>query len=240
MRAATQTVQNVDLRVTLWLLVLSAVAVVTCTGEVWFIAMMGVSVLWLLLRGRVAQGLKFAAAYAALTTLSQLMLGVRGLETLWMFANIGRHMLIPIAYASGISNTPTGTLLAVFAKLRLPKAFGISTVVLLRYVPTISYELRAIRSSLKFRGSGVGFWHTLAHLPSNFERTLVPMLMRTTRIAEELSAAAMVRGVRLNNAVESYEEVRFSATDAVVAGLFSAGIIAVWVLDKTLAGGLVG
>lgn len=229
---AVNAVKNADLRVPLWLLLMAAVAVVTCTDEIWFVALMAVAVLWLALRGRFAQGAKFALAYALLTGLSRLMLGVRGLETLWLFANIGRHMLIPIAFAGGIADAPTGTLLSVFSKLRLPKAFGISTVVLLRYLPTISYELRAIRSSLKFRGTGIGFWNTLAHIPANFERTLVPMLIRTTRISEELSAAAMVRGVRMNNAIESYDEVRFSKTDVAVVAAFSAGIAAIWVLDK--------
>ncbi len=235
---AVNAVKNADLRVSLWLLLLAAVAVVTCKGEIWFIAMMSLAVLWLTLRSRCAQGAGFALAYAVLTVLSRPMLGVCGFETLWLFANIGRHMLIPIAFAGGIADAPTGTLLCVFSKLRLPKAFGISTVVLLRYVPTISYELRAIRSSLKFRGTGVGFWGTLAHLPANFERTLVPMLIRTTRISEELSAAAMVRGVRMTGAIESFDAVRFTKADTAVAALFSAGIATVWVLDKVLGLGV--
>jgi energy-coupling factor transport system permease protein len=235
----TAALRHTDLRVTLWLLLLSAVAVVSCTGELWFACMMAIGAVWLLLRRHLMQGLKFVLAYAALSGLARLMLGVRGLETLWLLINIGRRMLIPISFAGGISDTPTGTLLAVLVKLHLPKALGISTVVLLRYIPTISYELRSIRSSLKFRGTGLGFWNTLAHLPSNFERTLVPMLIRTTRIAEELSAAAMVRGVRLTGAIESYDEVRFSKTDAVTAALFSAAIVAVWILDKTAPAGTV-
>ena len=195
--AALKAVRHVDARVSLWLLLFSAVAVVTCSNEIWFMAMMAMAVLWLMLGGRIGKGVGFGLAYAVLTILCGLMVGVRGFKTLWLFSNIGRHMLIPIAFATGMTDAPTGTLLAVFAKLRLPKAFGISIVVLLRYMPTISYELHAIRSSLKFRGTGVGFWGTIAHIPSNFERTLVPMLIRTTRIAEELSAAAMVPAARI-------------------------------------------
>lgn len=151
-----------------------------------------------------------------------------------MFFNIGRHALIPIAFASGITDAPTGTLLTVFSRLRLPKAFGISTIVLLRYAPTITYELRAIRSSLRYRGIGVGFWDTLAHLPANCEYTMVPMLIRTTRIADELSAAAMVRGVRLNNAINSYDEVRWRPRDTWIAALYAGAIIVLWILDKTV------
>ena len=221
MRRAVNCFRGADLRVSLLLVVINAVAVMLCTREAVFIALFIPAFIWLCLRGRVGKGLKFAVGYAVLYGISYLTLGVRGMETFWMFSNVARHMLIPIAYTSGITDAPTGTLLLVFHKLRLPKAAGISTVVLLRFTPTIGYEMRAIRNSLKFRGTGVGFWSTVTHIPSNFERTLIPLLIRTTKIAEELAAAAMVRGVRLNNDIVSFDEVRFRKGDIVIATLFT-------------------
>jgi energy-coupling factor transport system permease protein len=72
------------------------------------------------------------------------------------------------------------------------------------------------------------------HLPSNFERTLVPLLIRTTKISEELAAAAMVRGVRLNNEIVSYDEVRFRVSDAVIATVFSVLAFAVYLAEVML------
>lgn len=232
MSGIVKSVRRADLRVSLLLVLINAVAVMLCTQEIWFIVLFAVAFAWLCLRGQPSKGLKLAAAYAVLFMIGRLTLGVRGFETIWLFSNLIRHMLVPVAYTIGLADAPTGTLLTVFHKLRLPKSFGISTVVLLRFFPTIGYELHAIRSSLKFRGTGVGFWNTLAHLPANFERTMVPLLIRTTRISEELSAAAMVRGVRLNSEIISFEEVRFCSADVIVSLAFGILAIAVLAADK--------
>ena len=232
MSGIVHAVRRSDLRVSLMLVLINAVAVMLCTREIWFIVLFAVTFVWLCFRGQSGKGLKLATGYAVLFVLGRLTLGVRGFETIWLFSNLIRHMLIPIAYTLGLTDAPTGTLLTVFHKLRMPKSFGISTVVLLRFFPTIACELHAIRSSLKFRGTGVGFWNTLTHIPANFEQTMVPLLIRTTRISEELSAAAMVRGVRLNNKITSYEEVRFCSRDAVVLLVFSLLAMAVFAADK--------
>ncbi len=225
-------VQNADLRVSLLLVLVNAIAVMLCVTEICFIALLLFACLWLCLSGRVSTALKLAAGCVLLFGLSRLTLGVRGFETFWMFSNLIRHMLIPIAFTAGLADAPTGTLLTVFSKLRLPKAFGIATVVLLRFIPTIGYELRAIRGSLKFRGTGVGFWNTLTHISSNFELTIVPLLIRTTRIAEELSAAAMVRGVRINNAIVSYDMVEFRRGDALLTGAFAILVAGICLVDR--------
>jgi energy-coupling factor transport system permease protein len=196
--------------------------------------LMALALLWICLRGKFAKGFMLAVAYGALWGLSHLLLGIKGFQTIWLFCSLGRNIIIPLTFADGIVDAPTGTLLSVFSKLRLPKAFGISTVVLLRYAPTIAYELRAIRASLKFRGIGIGFWNTVLHLPSNFERTLLPMLIRTTHISEELSAAAMVRGVRMNGDIISYDEVRITPLDCVIGCCFGGAIVFVWLLDRFL------
>jgi energy-coupling factor transport system permease protein len=226
--------RRADLRVALLLVLVNAIIMMLCTEEIFFGALIALACVWRCLCGTLGKGLKLAMGYVLLSGLSYLTLGVRGMETIWMFSNLMRHMLIPIAYTFGLSDAPTGTLLTVFHRLRLPKSFGISTVVLLRIFPTIGYETQAIRASLKFRGVGMGFWSTVAHLPSNFERTLVPLLIRTTKISDELAAAAMVRGVRLNNEITSFDEVRFRVSDAVISVGFSALAVAVYLAEVTL------
>ena len=210
-----------DLRVNLLLMVVNGVAVMLCVQEISFLILFGVACLWLLFRKKPLKVLKFIIGYGVLWGISLLTLGVQSLTTFWLFSNIIRHLLVPIIYTDGLSDAPTGTLLAVFQKLHLPKSFGISTVVLLRFMPTIRVEFRAIRNSLRFRNVGVGILNTLGHLPLNFERTMVPLLIRITRISEELSAAAMVRGVRLNNDIISFDEVVLRGSDAGIMVVFS-------------------
>lgn len=203
-----------------------------CAHETSFIALFTLACLWLLLRGRYKKAAGFIAAYVTLYFLSGVLIGIRSLTTFWFLTMVARHLLITVSYADGLADAHTGTLLAVFERLRLPKAAGISTVVLLRFLPTIANEYYAIRGSLKFRGVGITVWQTLIHLPKNFECTIVPLLMRTTRIAEELSAAAMVRGVRTTNKIVSYDEVHFRLSDGMICAVFSLYAVIVCLTDR--------
>ena len=118
-----------------------------------------------------------------------------------MLSSIGivsRKVLVPLSFAICLARESTGSLMAALRKLRLPKAAGIGTAVVLRFFPTIAGEYRAIRSSQRFRGIGVGVLHTLTHLPTTAEYILIPLILRTTKVAEELSASMTVRGVRFS------------------------------------------
>src|SRR5699024_918315 len=92
-----------------------------------------------------------------------------------MLSSIGivsRKVLVPLSFTICLAGEPTGSLMAALRKLHLPKAAGIGTAVVLRFFPTIASEYRAIRSSQRFRGIGVGVLHTLTHLPTTAEYIL--------------------------------------------------------------------
>ena len=132
---------------------------------------------------------------------------------------------------SGISDRPPGMLLEVFHRLHLPKGFGISVIVLLRFLPTIKYELKAIRGALKFRGVGISLLNTVFHLPKNFYLTLIPLLIRTVRISDEITAAALTRGIEVNNAIVSFSEVRWTKKDSVALVMLLAGFICLKIIE---------
>ena len=98
--------------------------------------------------------------------------------------------------------------------------------------PTISGEYRAIRSSQRFRGIGVGVVHTLTHLPSTVEYILIPLILRTTKVAEELSASMTVRGVRFSGETISYRPIHFSRKDGALCVFMVLIASAVFVLEK--------
>ena len=116
--------------------------------------------------------------------------------------------------------------------VRFPKAVGIAASVVLRFFPTISGEYRAIRSSQRFRGIGVGVVHTLTHLPSTVEYILIPLILRTTKVAEELSASMTVRGVRFSGETISYRPIHFSRKDGALCVFMVLIASAVFVLEK--------
>ena len=152
-----------------------------------------------------------------------------------MLSSIGivsRKVLVPLSFAICLAGEPTGSLMAALRKLHLPKAAGIGTAVVLRFFPTIAGEYRAIRSSQRFRGIGVGVLHTLTHLPTTVEYILIPLILRTTKVAEELSASMTVRGVRFSGETVSYRSIRFCWKDAALLALLLAVACTVLLLER--------
>lgn len=221
-----------DLRVNLFLAVLSGVLVTIYEREVTFMAAFAVCVFFLLLHKRYKKTLNFVGIYLLLLFFGNLVTGIRAFQTLWLFSNVGRHLLIPLSFLSEISDRPAGMILEVFHRMNLPKSAGISFIVLMRFLPTIRYEWGAIRGALKFRGVGVSLWSTLLHLPKNFALTLIPLLIRTVRISDEITAAALTRGIELKNPVVSFSEVRWTKRDSVELSIFTAILILFALVEK--------
>ncbi len=220
-----------DIRVNLFLAVAGSIAVLTYKNEITFIAAFAVSIVFILVQREYKKAFTFVLIFLLLFLFSHLTAGITKLQTLWLFAAVTRHLLIPLSFVSGISDRPPGMLLEVFHRLHLPKGFGISVIVLLRFLPTIKYELKAIRGALKFRGIGISLLNTVFHLPKNFYLTLIPLLIRTVRISDEITAAALTRGIEVNNAIVSFSEVRWTKKDSVALVMLLAGCICLKIIE---------
>lgn len=141
--------------------------------------------------------------------------------------------MIPLSFATALAGEANGSLMAALQAMRFPKAVGIAVAVVLRFFPTISGEYRAIRSSQRFRGIGVGVLHTLTHLPTTAEYILIPLILRTTKVAEELSASMTVRGVRFSGETVSYRSIRFCWKDAALLAILFAVACTVLLLERS-------
>lgn len=210
-----------DMRTHLLLGFAAIVYIITVRQERSFIAGFAAALLFLLCQGYCKKAFYYGLWYGALTVLGAVTIGIRGLQTLWMFTVIGKHLLIPVSFAAVLADRPAGAVLEVLSSMRIPKTVGISAIILFRFFPTIRYELTAIRNSLKFRGVGTHLAAILLHPYRNFKLTLIPLLIRTVKISEEMAAAAIVRGVTADNTVTSFEKVQWRKRDtaAFVLGL---------------------
>lgn len=192
-----------------------------------------------LFTGQADKAIIYAVYYLVFTGIA--WVGVKLIETNIAFSVssmlaslgvLGRKSIIPLAFAVHLANEPTGSLLASLQAMRLPKAVGIGLAVLLRFFPTIGNEYHAIRASQRFRGIGVGVLHTMIHLPSTVEYILIPLILRTTKVAEELSASMTVRGVRFSGETISYRPVRFTVKDALLCVMALLIPTAVFLLER--------
>ncbi len=214
------------MRLNLALALLSSILFMYIKNELFFALAMVVAVSWMMIQGYVKRGIKIFCMYGLGYYISYLLLGISGFKSIGLFLSVFTHLLLPVSFMHG-SRRSSGEVLSVFQKLHLPKAFGVSIIVLFRFIPTLKFEVSSIRTSLKYRGIGITPWSVLRHLVQNFKYTLVPLLIRTIHISEELTAAAMVRGVEMNNDIVSYKEVRFKKQDALLLVLYSALLLAI-------------
>lgn len=80
-------------------------------------------------------------------------------------------------------------------KVGLPRSVTITLAVTLRFMPTINQEMTAIRASMKMRNISLNLWNFLKSPLMMLEFVMVPMMMRFVKVAEELAASAVVRGI---------------------------------------------
>jgi energy-coupling factor transport system permease protein len=89
----------------------------------------------------------------------------------------------------------------------MPKGFIITTATLLRYVPTISYEFSYIKNTMKMRGIGLDVFNFFRKPVKMMQYSLAPLLLRSVKIADDLSASAMTRGIEYEVRRSSYYDV---------------------------------
>lgn len=226
------------------MLLAGAVAGMLAGSESALLAMFAVALLFQLAEGQGGKLPGYLFGYG-------LLWGITRAALLWMAATssgtalslsnmglAGRRGMVPILFALLLAKAPVGSFMASLNAMRLPKAFGIGAAILLRFFPTLAQEYRSIRNAQKFRGIGVGCWDTLLHLPRVLSCLLIPLIIRITRISEELSASVTVRGVRFGGEVVSYRPIRFSARDAAFLAAGAGALLLILSLDCGLWGGV--
>jgi energy-coupling factor transport system permease protein len=139
------------------------------------------------------------------------------------------RMLLPL-YVAGVLLVRTTTVtefIAAFRRMRLPDAFIISFSVMFRFIPTIHEEWISIRSAMKFRGIGISARNVATKPMMTLEYMLVPLLMSTATIANELAAASLARGLDSGGKHTCIVDVRFRAQDCLVI-LFCLFVLVWW------------
>jgi len=111
-----------------------------------------------------------------------------------------------------IDKAPMNELLYTLEILHVPKSLSIPVMVVYRYVPTVFREIRYINESLTMRGLNLSF-SNLNRIIKTLENYIVPLLFRSDKIAEELAAASLCKGLSVKRKRTCCTDVRFAMTD---------------------------
>ena len=111
--------------------------------------------------------------------------------------------------------TRIGQMKAALRAVHLPRVFVDALAVAFRVIPTVGAEAVAIREAMEMRGVDLGIRGVLRHPLVIAERFLVPLLSSIARVADDLAASSVVRGLGGPTRPTSLTRLRATAWDAV-------------------------
>ncbi len=194
---------------------------VTETGVLLLLAVTSV---YLLVQGMYKKTLKFLLGFEILFGLQYLIdTYLTGAAAFFGFVVFIIVRFIPVLMAaSALSAAPSGEMIAALQKMHIPKAVIIPLAVGLRFMPSISKEFSAIRDAMRLRGISLASWNTLAHPVITAECVLVPLLIRSMKISDELGASATARGIDNPGPRTCLRQLHFGLSDGITLLAFSA------------------
>lgn len=125
-----------------------------------------------------------------------------------------------------ISRYSSAELLSALEDMHLPRVLVVAATITLKYIPTFGREFGYIKESMRLRG--IAF--TLKKPISSFRYFVAPQLFRCAALAEEVTAAGMVKGIDAPAKRSSYYEQKFRFTDTLILTIFIVGVagVGIW------------
>ena len=110
--------------------------------------------------------------------------------------------------------TRIGQMKAALRAIHLPRIFVDALVVAFRVIPTVGAEAVAIREAMQMRGVDLSTRGVLRHPLVIAEQFLVPLLSSIARVADDLAASSVVRGLGSSTRPTSLTQLRATGWDA--------------------------
>lgn len=130
-----------------------------------------------------------------------------------------------------VSTTKVSEFLAAIGRLHLPKGFTIALSITLRYFPTMGEEWHYIKDAMELRGISTTLGGVLRHPLKSMEYIYVPMLTSATKISDEITQAAITRGIEHTSKRTCVTTIAFTVYDALVLACYVCLIIcALWLM----------
>ena len=163
------------------------------------------------------KALRYIIMFAVMLTIELFILNqLTGfLWTVCYFIGVTSRKLLPCLMAGNIffSTTTPNEMIVALRKLKVPQYFVIPFAVLMRYFPTIKQDFISLRQAMKMRGIASDIKTMILHPLQTFEYLLVPFLLSGIKTADELSAAAISRGIANPQPHTSLQEIKFGKKD---------------------------
>lgn len=128
----------------------------------------------------------------------------------------------PCGMLSGIavSTTRVNEFLSAMNKVHVSKKIVIPFAVMLRYIPTVREDWHYIKDAMRLRDVSPSFKGFVKNPVMTIECIYVPLLMAASKAADELSIAAVTRGIENPHSRTCLVQIRFQKKDILIIGCF--------------------
>ncbi|MGH4121906.1 MAG: energy-coupling factor transporter transmembrane component T [Clostridium sp.] len=120
-----------------------------------------------------------------------------------------------------VSTTTVSEFIAAMERMHITDKIVIPMAVMFRFFPTVGEEAAAINDAMSMRGIRFGGGNLLAML----EYRLIPLMICSVKIGEELSAAALTRGLGAPVKRTNICKIGFHIQDFIVIGLCASAFL---------------
>lgn len=190
---------TLDVRTYLTLIVLTA----TCSSlntNLWIeLIVFGLLLLLEAVSGKQAHTPRLALCYLAMVTIQYLVFPItpEWISVVLSLFVVNMRNFIPVLMCIVMlyKKVRVSQMTATFTKMGAPKSFTVTLAIAIRYIPTIMSEWRHISDAMKVRNVSAGIKNPIVLLQRRIECFLVPFFTVTLKTVDELSAAAITRGI---------------------------------------------
>ena len=185
-----------------------------------------IPIILMILEKKYSSALKFLLAYASALVLTfyflseqsegliaSLLIGYCGIVVQFMPAIITAWYVV--------RTTKIGEFMSCMQKMHVPDGIAVSLAVVMRFFPTINEEYSSINDAMRMRGVMLGGGNVLRM----FEFRMIPLLFSCVNIGEELSAAAITRGLGGEVKRSSVIELKLGIADFFLMAFLTAATV---------------
>ena len=123
------------------------------------------------------------------------------------------RLIPPLIPAYLLFKMSTGKIILAFRSMHTPNSIMLTLTVMLRLMPTVRHEAADIKDAMRTRGFLGSFTDVIKNPLRTLEYAIVPLTFRLLKVADELSASAIARGIECPCKKESYYAGRITKID---------------------------
>lgn len=220
--------RSLDPRSTLVLTLLAAIGLWSRNGWTWVPAALVIGLLLAALDAALVRAIAIAVMAGTVWAVESVLPGAVSGPVVAVTAVAVQYLvrfgLVLAIVAHLVHSTSPAQLAYALRAAHVPRVVVIPVTVMMRFLPVIGFESVAVAEALRLRG--LATWReVLRHPVLTVERFTVPMISSSLRVAEDLSAAALLRGFGSTTRPTALTPPRPGLADAGIAVVLVAAIV---------------